>query len=222
MRLLKHHVLTPVLDLIFPPVCVHCERVGSLLCVGCIATVAPAPLMPPHAVAPLADLRALGVFAGALQQAVHALKYEHLRDLAGTLGCLQAEAIQRANWPPSLILPVPLHEERQRERGYNQAALLGAAIAGRLGWPLDSQTLTRTRATRSQVGLGYQERQENVRGAFVVVGPQAVQGRDLVLVDDVYTTGATLRECAATLLAAGARGVRGMVVGQAVSGGPEP
>lgn len=219
MRLLKYHVLTPVLDLIFPPVCVHCERVGSLLCGACIATFAPAP---PRAVAPLADLRALGVFAGALQQAIHALKYEHLRDLAGTLGRLQAEAIQRAHWPSALILPVPLHEDRLRERGYNQAALLSAAIAAWLGWPLDSQLLTRTRATRSQVGLGYQARQDNVRGAFGLERSEAVQGRDIVLVDDVYTTGATLRECAATLLAAGAREVRGVVVGQAGADGPEP
>ena len=166
-RLVKHCVLTPALDLIFPPVCVGCGRVGTLLCDRCIASfVAPEETSPPPY--PLTALHALGQFNGALQKAVHALKYDCLTDLASPLGSLMAQAILAAGWPRSQIIPVPLHEARYHQRGFNQSALLGQAIARQTGWEQWDEVLARVRMTRSEVGLNYQERKAKGRGAGAV------------------------------------------------------
>jgi len=102
-----------------------------------------------------------------------------------------------------LMIPVPLHPRRQRERGFNQAALLAKEVGKDCGLRVDHRLLRRIRATEAQSG-GRREREENVKGAFRVARPDQVEGRKLVLIDDVLTTGATAHECAKTLLAAGA------------------
>jgi len=214
-QFVERRVIVPALDLLFPPVCVACERVGTLLCERCVADFTPLTVELSRAAPPLSDKVALGVFSGPLQTAIHALKYDRLTALAIPLGDLMAGRIREAAWPVSLLIPIPLHASRQRERGYNQAALLGAVIADRLGWTQEPDLLVRVRQTRTQVGLGYRERQENVAGAFAVATPDRVKGCDVILVDDVYTTGATMRECALVLLQAGARTVRAVVAGQA-------
>jgi|SRR5579863_577715 len=106
-----------------------------------------------------------------------------------------------------LIIPVPLHLRRLRWRGFNQAALIGAAIARRVGRPLDVRTLIRRRATPSQTAQDRRARLRNVHDAFTVKRPARIANRRVLLVDDVMTTGATVDECARTLLAAGARRV---------------
>jgi ComF family protein len=106
-----------------------------------------------------------------------------------------------------VIIPVPLHSRRLRWRGFNQAALLGAAVARRMARPLDVASLARIRATPPQTSRNHRERRRNVEGAFAVTRPRLVANRRVLLVDDVMTTGATADECARTLLAAGARRV---------------
>jgi ComF family protein len=106
-----------------------------------------------------------------------------------------------------LVIPVPLHPRRLRWRGFNQAALIGRAVARRLGRPLDVRTLIRTRATPSQTAQDRRARLRNVHNAFAVARPTRIANRRVLLVDDVMTTGATVDECARTLLAAGARRV---------------
>jgi ComF family protein len=110
--------------------------------------------------------------------------------------------------PCDLIVPVPLHRRRLQERGFNQALLLARGLPGRVL----RHTLVRTRHTQPQTGLNPRARRENVRRAFAVRGPEAVHGQSVLLVDDVYTTGATVRECSRALLAAGAREVRVLTV----------
>jgi len=102
---------------------------------------------------------------------------------------------------------VPLHPRRQRHRTYNQSSLLAAAAAGRLGVPLLAGGLVRTRDTASQTFMNMAKRKSNVRGAFAVSDPSWVEGRRILLVDDVMTTGATVGECARVLAEAGAAGV---------------
>jgi ComF family protein len=104
-----------------------------------------------------------------------------------------------------VVIPVPLHRARLRWRGFNQAALLGAALARRLKCPLDVATLTRVRATPPQTARDRAQRTRNVRDAFAVRCPSRVVGRRVLLVDDVMTTGATADECARVVRAAGAR-----------------
>lgn len=115
-----------------------------------------------------------------------------------------------------LVIPVPLHRARLRWRGFNQAALLGAALARRLGCPLDAATLIRVRATPPQTARGHRQRARNVRNAFKVRRPARVAGRRVLLVDDVMTTGATADECARVLRAAGARRIDVLTLARAL------
>lgn len=216
--LLKYTLIDPALDLLFPAVCSGCGRVGAVLCEPCLSAIRASALPVEPTPAPGLDaLSALGTFEGPLRQAVHALKYDRLRDVARPLGALLAQHLLAAGWPRSVIVPVPLHPERLQTRGFNQAALLAQEIARNLEWPC-SEALARTRQTASQVGLDHNERQDNVRGAFSVIQPAAIQAADILLIDDVYTTGATLSECALAVQHGGARHVRALVVGRARGG----
>lgn len=124
------------------------------------------------------------------------------------------EICHREKWPVELVVPVPLSLKREKKRGYNQAGLVASALAELLHVPLGAGGLRRVRETRSQVGLDLALRAENVQGAFQA-NPDVVQGRAVLLVDDLYTTGSTLSACAGSLKAAGARQVFGVTVGRA-------
>jgi len=207
-----------LLDLLYPPHCVACGRLGAWLCAECIETM---PLLnapirrrwgwmtakvglgnPSH----LAGVRSVAIHAPPLLQAVHALKYDGLRALAEPLGDLLAEQWRRAPFPVEMIVPVPLHDSRRRRRGYNQSVLLARAFGRRVCLPLREDLLARERNTCSQVGLSREERWVNVRGAFRCRLGE-LRGRSVLLLDDVMTTGATLEACADALLEAGAREV---------------
>lgn len=216
-----------LLDLLLPPRCCGCGRPGSLLCGTCLAAVqawpptCPACDGPSDAGAthpacrtrsPLAGQAAAGVYAGPLAAAVRALKYRGRRGLARPLAELLAAGPLKPIPAPELVVPIPLHPDRERSRGYNQAALLGKELARLLGVPCEPRGLVRTRPTASQVGLSAAARRENVRGAFRCPRPDLVQGRRVWLVDDVITTGATAAEAAQTLRRAGARQVWAVAV----------
>jgi ComF family protein len=155
---------------------------------------------------------AYGSYDGGLRELVHLLKYNGMRPAAGVLGRMLAEAV--AAIEPSfgqttvLVIPVPLYRARRRQRNFNQAELIARAAlkchpAGeRL--QLRSDILLRTRDTHSQIGLTSHQRRENLRGAFAVARAAEVTGREVLLVDDVYTTGTTASECARVLRRAGA------------------
>ena len=155
---------------------------------------------------------AYGRYDGALRELIHLLKYNGVRPAAQVLGRMLAEAwrsLEPSFGPDSvLVVPVPLFKGKRRQRGFNQAELIaGAALKlysanGRL--QLASGLLQRIRATQSQIGLTSHQRRENLRGAFSVARPQEVTGREILLVDDVYTTGTTASECAKVLRRAGA------------------
>ena len=115
-----------------------------------------------------------------------------------------------------LVVPIPLHRDRLRWRGFNQALPLARAIARKGTCPVDPFVLARRRSTPPQVGLGAADRRRNVKGAFVVRNREQVQDRTILLVDDVMTTGATAHECARVLRAAGARHVDAIVLARAL------
>ncbi|MBI1796558.1 MAG: ComF family protein [Candidatus Eisenbacteria bacterium] len=131
---------------------------------------------------------------------VHALKYAERPGLAAALGEVMARALP-PGYRPDLVIPVPLHRVRRRERGYNQAALLAASLAAAIGAPMIEDALTRVRPTAAQARLGPAARRANMAGAFRLAHPDAWAGRTVLVIDDVLTTGATLEACLATLRA---------------------
>ncbi len=159
---------------------------------------------------PIARGASLGPLDGTLRVLVHALKYHGRRRVAERLAELLLARDDAAELLSAdcLLLPVPLHPRRQRERGFNQAELLAGALARRCGRPLLAGALVRRKDTPSQTGLSATARRANMAGAFAVRRRAAVQARCIVLVDDVATTGATARACALALRAAGAGEVR--------------
>ncbi|MBC8099550.1 MAG: ComF family protein [Armatimonadetes bacterium] len=202
------------LNLVFPLGCAGCGRADTAWCAGCDAELQATPLVlierawlggVPGSVA------ATGAHVGDLQTAVQALKYDQVRALAAPLGGRMAHALALLGWSPEVVIPVPLHRTRHSERGYNQARLLAEAVAWQAGLTCMPEALLRTRSTRSQVGLNHDERVLNVQNAFIADSSQ-VYGKVVLIVDDVYTTGATLSVCAAAVLAAGGSQVYGLTV----------
>jgi ComF family protein len=195
-------------EALVPPRCAGCDAAGSWLCLECRASCEPAESQQGTLL-----LRAAGVHAGPLREAVHRLKYREERALASELGELVAglvtEDLARGARVDALV-PVPLHAERARARGYDQAALLAEAVAARTGLPV-IQALRRIRHARPQVDLDRRERERNVHGAFVGCAG-ALRGLRVALVDDVATTGATCRAAAAAARACGARSVSAYLV----------
>lgn len=195
-----------------PPLCGVCgvplPRAAGIRCAGC--TLHPPAFTTAHAAALYLPAPA---GASALAVAVQALKYRRRRIVAQTLGALLAERYPYGR--DALLVPVPLHPHRLRERGFNQALLLARALGRRRGLPVASRALVRRRATRAQPGLAAPERRRNLRDAFAVASPATVQSRHIVLVDDVLTTGATADACARALVAAGAKRIDVYTVGRA-------
>ncbi len=160
---------------------------------------------------------AYGPYEDGMREAIHALKYGRLHGAARGLGRLLAQAIAQlaADAPPEmLVVPVPLHRSKHAQRGFNQARSLAIYAVETLRhthpqWRLKmaSTTLMRLRATESQAGLTPHQRRENVRGAFEVSDAAAVRGKNVLLIDDIFTTGSTARAASQTLMRAGAESV---------------
>ncbi len=154
---------------------------------------------------PVTQMRAPLRYQEPLSQVIHKYKYEGYFGLAEPLAGLMIDGWPAWERPPDLIIPIPLHRRRRRQRGYNQSELLARPLSRALGIELDTTALRRTRHTAPQVGLGPEERHDNVRGAFTA-GP-GLEGRRILLIDDVLTTGATMKSAAEALLAVGAAAV---------------
>ena len=226
-----HSFRRALVDFFFPPLCLVCKRPlasykNAFLCDCCAAAITfiDSPLcctcgilfksragadhlcgncmaLPPR----FDRARAAGVYGGALRQAIHLFKYQGGLLFAQPLGRLLAEHGRRFLnvGVLDLIVPVPLHRRRLRQRGYNQSLELARHVGSSWGIAVSPEGLVRNRETPQQTNLSRQERSQNVRGAFSWKGP-ALRGKHVVLVDDVYTSGATANECAGVLKKSGA------------------
>ncbi len=232
-----------IVDLVYPPVCLGCGALTGrhgALCAGCWTSIRfierpycevlglpfsydPGPgMLSAQAIAhpPAFDrLRAATIFDDAARSMVHGLKYRDRSDLAPTMAAWMARAGRDMLADCDGIVPVPLHRSRFALRKYNQAAELARQLARQADRPYLPATLVRTRRTKRQVGLTARAREDNVRAAFAVpAGREAdVAGRRLVLVDDVYTTGATVSSAARALKKAGAVEVRVLTFAMALA-----
>lgn len=218
-------------DLLFPRCCEACEKalVGSeaILCTDCRATL---PRMETDSALRASlqtkfigysQVKAVYVFLiftkkGKVQQLLHALKYKGRSEVGVLLGKMMAQEMPIGAFPDAdLILSVPLHKKRLRERGYNQSDAFAEGMSELTGVPWSGSLLVRTRYTKSQTGKTKMERHDNVKGIFEVSDTRQIEGKNIILVDDVLTTGATLEACLEALLRAGCRSVYIMTIAAA-------
>lgn len=226
LKLLASRYLSHLL----PESCLLCgaDSQSGLLCAGCTADL---PGLPAMRCPQCSEPTTYGERCGACMQfaphfsrtiaafcydypvdrIIHALKYGHQLAVADWLGGKLAEYLPAG---PQLIIPLPLHTERLRQRGFNQSAEIARAIGIRLNLPVDRSTVFRNRATRPQAELPHKERHKNVRGAFECC--RDLSGQHILLIDDVMTTGATVNECARTLRLHGASEITVAVAARAL------
>ncbi|MBI3485959.1 ComF family protein [Candidatus Daviesbacteria bacterium] len=225
-----------LLDFLFPKRCVGCKIVGTYFCKDCILEIAQTELVCPFCerasiggvVHPgckrrfgLDGLWSLGIYQNPLREAIKKLKYKWVKELALDLVNLTLdywaryqpyffELIKKDQGKNWLIVPVPLHFTRQNWRGFNQAALLSKLFAAKMGLEYQ-EALKRVRSTKPQVGQLSFDRRQNIKGAFALTG-QSIKGVNVLLVDDVWTTGSTLKECCYVLKRGGAKQVRAITL----------
>jgi len=237
-------MLAAFVDLIFPPRCVSCDqplsgRPDRYFCAACRDRIgfvrSPICLKcgMPFKSADLNDhlcgdcltsdtgfsiARCLGRYEETLLDCIHKFKYnEHLgvgRMLGRMMAVYDYPAFNVSDY--TLLMPVPLHPKRLRQRGFNQALILARIIAKQHRRPVDFMTLKRQIYTEPQVNLGRNEREANIKGAFKIADEGKITGEKILLVDDVYTTGSTVKECAKVLMKAGAEEVGVLTVARAV------
>jgi competence protein ComFC len=231
VRYLTYKWFWTALDLLFPPSCGGCGKLGTRWCPECQRRV--------HKIVPplceicgqgmleggicircrtnprrISAVRSWAVFGGPIRNAIHQLKYHRNVGLGEVFSSYLKEVLLISGWKIDIIIPVPLGNVRQKERGFNQAAMLAKPIALLMNLPYYPNALHRTRETQSQVDLTYEQRLLNVTGAFEAV-PKFVKEQRVLIVDDVTTSGATLDSCADALLRAGALSVYGLTLARA-------
>ncbi len=222
-----------LLDLLFPPRCAGCRRLGALLCPDCLQALAPVGEAicvrcgvattarctcitcksdPPD---PLRGMRGVVFYGGVAAAAIQALKYEGKKQLAAPLGDLLVAYLDAHPLPFDCVTPAPLHANRLAERGFNQAELLARRLSEVKGLPLRTDLVFRQRHTSQQVHLNRQERRANMIDAFAPQPGATLSGERVLLIDDVCTSGATLRACGQALAAAGAGEIWALCVARA-------
>ena len=209
------------LDWLFPPTCFNCGMEGYRLCPQCqdsfersyktICSICGRRVRSTgvctqcRIIKPNFDqLRSLYDYKGAVREAIHRLKYENDMGLGEKLADHLIDFYRTQGWQVDIIIPMPLFESRQTERGYNQTALLAIPMSLKLGVKYRSDAIIRVKNTTSQVGLSEAERWKNVSDAFLA-NPQIVKGRSILIIDDVSTTGATMNAAALAVRTAGAQ-----------------
>lgn len=212
-------MLKLILDLIFPENCLFCGSDESLFCSNCLQKQKISAITSKKNLSKVAGIKQVVVASNYRQQQLAELirhyKYRSIYSLAGPLAeiliaCLEVQRFNNID----LVLPVPLHKKREIRRGFNQAELLAKNISQHFSWPVANKAIVRKFNTVAQVKLNKDQRKQNVKGVFEVLDKKIIRNKRILLVDDVITTGATLSECAKTLLKNGAVEVQAIVIAQ--------
>ncbi|MFN2234960.1 MAG: ComF family protein [Anaerolineales bacterium] len=219
-------------DLVFPPHCGGCNELGVRWCKKCQqgTKIIQPPIckicgqvvqtddvcnrcktVPPNYEA----VRAWAEFDGPIRNGIHDLKYRKNIVLGAIFAQYLVQLFHTYNWPIDIVVPVPLGKERQKQRGYNQAALIAQPLAQELQLLYNPNILQRIKETRSQVELSFKERQDNVKNAFKAVCSD-IQGKSILIIDDVATSGSTMNACADALMKVGSKSVFGLTVARPV------
>jgi ComF family protein len=221
------------LDILFPQYCVGCGKEGSFICASCLQSlphlelpICPRCGLPQHNgklcascrdwEAKIDGIRSPFRFDGVIRSAIHQLKYRNLRAIAPSLARLMSEYMSINDINADLVVPIPLHHRRLRERGYNQAALLARELAKLMGLPLDESSLVREKYVLPQARTkSVEERRANVHGAFACHRDN-MREKKVLLIDDVATSGATMNSAALVLKSAGAAAVWGLALAREI------
>lgn len=218
-------------DWIFPPRCVGCNKSGYRLCTTCLEKIQR--ISHPYCVLcgkklikgsicstckvmplKITAIRSWAVYDATTRKALHQLKYYRNISLGETFSQFLCNLLIETGWEIDVVTPIPLGYARRKQRGYNQAALLAKPVAQKLNIRYQPKIVTRNRETISQVNLNYAERKNNVLGAFDA-NENLAYGKNVLIIDDVTTSGSTLDACADALFKAGAKNVYGMTVARA-------
>lgn len=217
-----------ILDLVFPERCVSCSKIGSYICEKCHKKIEYNAVQ----ICPVCGRISIdgythigcrtrygldGMFSavqykGPVKKAIRQIKYRYVSDIIETLGSVFLENFPRNFVPLDILVSVPLHHKREKERGFNQSLLLAKFFSKSLVLPVLEDTLIRVRYTTPQFDLGEKERKNNLKDAFMFAGKKNISGKNIGLVDDVSTTGTTLSECSRVLKQNGAKSVWGLVI----------
>jgi ComF family protein len=210
---------TSILDLVYPPKCPVCRRVIEVhgaWCAKCLTGIlSPREInLLTHRLTALDSCLAICEYEAGLKRLLHDMKFRQQERYALHLRWILYKGLQQRKYKIDcdLVVPVPLHKDRLAERGYNQTALLFKEWAQRQGLRWCEDVLVRRRATEAQWKLGLSERKRNIKGAFYVTRPAEVIGKRILLVDDIFTSGVTLEECAKVLKQADCREVSALVL----------
>ncbi len=223
-QVILFNVYWRVLDWVYPPDCVSCGAPGHHLCKVCQSKIrfisgtmkntsdstvllsSRPGISKKTGSSGYTAVKVLAIYEGVVRECVHALKYKNNRGLGEIFSAWLADIVRSEGWIINLVIPVALNPQRVQQRGYNQSAVIARPLAARLQKQYSPYVLSRIRNTPSQVGLTSEERRENVAGAFTAER-DLVNGKNVLLVDDVMTTGATLEACSLALHQAGASAV---------------
>jgi ComF family protein len=206
-----------LLNLVYPPKCPLC-RAGvagyGAWCPACSAGLLAPRLLdrPGHRLHWLQDCYVVCHYSGGLKRLLHDMKFRRADRYAAHLRYLLAAGTADFSLLPDAVIPVPLHTARQGERGYNQTELIFRPWVRDQGWPWVGDALIRKKNTAAQWQLSLAARRENIKGAFMTTRPEWLGGKRILLVDDIFTSGATMEECAKMLRQAGALEVRGLAL----------
>jgi len=213
-----------ILEIFFPKICLNCQREGDWLCQDCLATLEILDLHQKYPSKNLNDLYfGLPYQKSLIKKLIQKFKYSpFIKELSQVLASIVINHFQLLdnveNFSEYILIPVPLEKKKLRWRGFNQAEEIAKELTKFFKRPLLSDCLIKVKETQAQIDLSKKERRENIRGVFLVKNAERIKGRKILLIDDVYTTGSTMEECARVLKEAGAKEIVGIVVARASPG----